>query len=73
MMSLYDAWSRGHRWVEYRGRICRLSCPQGLNGRLLVSARGGHLKLAWVALLPMKELCRPIDPNSKEFRVKMRS
>lgn len=79
MVTLYDAWASGHRWVVFRGFLCRVMLPPAYG----IGAMGkNHIDVFWVSHLgnwrhprcrfngnfAMNFMCKPIEPNSKEFK-----
>lgn len=79
MVTLYNAWASGHRWVVFRGFLCKIMLPPAYG---IGSMGRNSIDTFWVCHLrnwrnprsryrgnfAMHELCRPIEPNSAEFR-----
>jgi hypothetical protein len=64
-MTLYEAWSRGHKWVVVRGYLCKISPKRT---RFWVAHLGRWKYGQFCSMMNMSEPCRPVEPNSREFR-----
>lgn len=78
-MTLYDAWSRGHKWVVVRGYLCKISLPPAFGFRrgdtFWVAHLGNwrHPRCRFRGNLPMAEPCEVVNPNSREFRTRQKA
>lgn len=67
--TLYRAWATCHKWVLFRGILCRISAPCNKHGDFWV-VHNGNWRLAgckFAGLVNMNEPCYPVKPNTNQF------
>ena len=74
-MTMYEAWSRGSRWVVCRGLLCRVSLPVSggdprYPGKFWVVhlGRRKHPRCRFAWTVTMSEEVEIVEPNSPWFR-----
>lgn len=67
-MTLYEAWSRGHKWVVYRGFLCKVSAKPSTRFWLAHLGWWGHPRSRFYCLVDGNAVCDPCPPNTPRFK-----
>lgn len=70
--TLYKAWAAGHRWVVYRGLLCRISAGADQPPGTMILRHKGFGECRFAGNVPMTELVSPQRPNSPLFLLNRR-
>jgi len=62
-MTLYEAWSRGFKWVVWQDRLWRLSAPHEAVGKFFLSHNGSWRRrdCLYTEMVSMQEHCEPVS------------
>jgi len=69
-MTLYEAWTKGIKWIIFQDRLCKLSLSQA-RGKFWLAENGGWRRkdCHFCGLIPMNAECLSVQNNKvQEFR-----